>query len=88
MREEKGEQRIALFFDQLEDARRETRIDEKPSPAVLDRAHDRMDDGWISRDGLLPFLLARAVAPAPTRESGLKTVLGRQSVEELAEGRG
>ena len=88
MREEEGEQRVALFLGQFEDAGRETGVDEEPSAAVLDRANDRMDDGRIGRDRLLPFLLSRSDAPASAREASLKTVLGRQSVEELANRRG
>ena len=88
MREEEGEQRVAFFLGQFENARGETGIDEEPSPAVLDCANDRMDDGRIGRDRLLPFLLSRADAPAAAREASLETVLGRQSVEELADGRG
>jgi hypothetical protein len=84
MGEEEGEQRIALFLRQLKDACRRTRIDEEPSLATLNRAHDRMNDGRIGRDGLLPFLVARPDAPATTRKPGLETVLRRQLVEELA----
>src|ERR1700735_4591154 len=47
-----------------------------------------MDDRRIAHDGLLPFLLSRSDAPASAREPSLKTVLGRQSVEELANRRG
>src|ERR1700735_3442986 len=82
MREEKGEQRVALFLVQFENARREAGIDEQPAPAVLNGANDRVDDRGIGRDRLLPFLLPRPNAPAPAREPGLETVLRRQSVED------
>src|SRR4029077_12764787 len=86
MGEEEGEERIALFFRQLKNARRKTRIDEEPSLATLNRAHDRMNDGRIGRAGLLPFLFAWSEAPANTRKPGLETVLRGQFVEEPRSG--
>src|ERR1700722_14609597 len=47
MREEEGEQRVALRLFQFEDARGETGVDEQPSPAVLDRANDRVHNRRI-----------------------------------------
>src|ERR1700677_5065681 len=67
MREEEGEERVALFLGQFQDAGRKAGVDEKPSAAVLDCPNDRMDDGWIGCDGLLPFLLSRSDAPARLR---------------------
>src|SRR5580693_3595790 len=50
MREEEGEQRVALFLGQIEDARGKTRVHEKPSPAALNRANDGMYDWRIGCD--------------------------------------
>jgi hypothetical protein len=67
MREEEGEQRVALFLRQFEDATRKTRIDKEPSPAVLNGAHDSMDDGGLAETAFSHFSLR---APMPQRLRG------------------